>query len=421
MTIRTLALANLKRRRSKTVLMSVGIAIGIGTAVALLTLSTLIRQEIGAQLDQFGANIVVLPKSDSLSLSYGGISISNVSFDAQQLSEEDAKQILEIPYRARLSVIAPKLLGGIQIDGRQVLLAGVDFDSELRLKRWWQIIGRRPSGEGEVLIGFNVARAMGIVEDDGAAPAQDSHDEMHSPDVSGVAAPASSTRPAPRLLRDRLHLDGSEYAVAGVIAPTAGPEDGMIFASLPAAQALLRQPGRLSLIEVSALCKDCPVGDIVAQIAAQLPHARATAVQQSVQAREQAVAQLARFSAAVSGVVLAVAALLVFTTMTGAVLERTKEIGVLRALGFRRAHIVRGLMIEICVVSVLGGLIGWALGTASAWTSLPYFAETPMPFEPRWMMAPAALGGALLVGILSSLRPIVRAARLDPVEAVRYA
>lgn len=411
MTIRTLALANLKRRRSKTILMSLGIAIGIGTAVALLTLSTLIRQEIGAQLDQFGANIVVLPKSDHLSLSYGGIAVSNVSFDAQQLGEEDAKRILNIPYRARLSVIAPKLLGGIEVDGRQVLLCGVDFDSELRLKRWWQIIGRRPSADGEILLGFNVARAMGIVSDDGgAAPA------AHS--AHGTKRPS---QPTPHLLRDRLQLGESEYVVAGVIAATAGPEDGMVFASLPVAQALLRQPGRLSLIEVSALCKDCPVEDIVAQISAQLPHARATAVQQSVRAREQAVTQLARFSGAVSAVVLAVAALLVFTTMTGAVLERTKEIGVLRALGFRRWHIARGLLIEVCVVSLLGGLIGWALGTTSAWTSLPYFSETLITFEPRWAMAPLALGGALLVGVLSSLRPIVRAAKLDPVEAVRYA
>ena len=144
-------------------------------------------------------------------------------------------------------------------------------------------------------------------------------------------------------------------------------------------------------------------------------------MQQSVRAREQAVTQLARFSAAVSAVVLAVAALLVFTTMTGAVMERTKEIGVLRALGFRRWHIARGLLIEVCVVSLLGGLIGWAVGTTSAWTSLPYFSERPLAFEPRWAMAPLALGGALLVGVLSSLRPIARAARLDPVEAVRYA
>lgn len=420
MTIRSLALANLKRRRSKTILMSLGITIGIGTAVALLTLSTLIRREIGAQLDQFGANIVVLPKSDSLSLNYGGVAISNVSFDAQQLSDEDARRILKIPYRARLSVIAPKLLGGVQVDGRQILVCGVDFDSELRLKRWWQIIGRRPAGKNEVLIGFNAARAMGIVNDDGAPSAHNSVQSTHAAHLGGVAIPASSGKPQ-GLLRDRLQLGGSEYVVAGVIGSTAGPEDGMVFTSLAVAQALLRQPGRLSLIEVSALCKDCPVGDIVAQISAELPNTRATAVQQSVRAREQAVAQLTRFSVAVSAVVLVVAALLIFTTMTGAVLERTKEIGVLRALGFRRSHIAQGLLIEVCVVSLLGGLIGWGLGTASAWTTLPYFAETPTAFEPRWAMAPAALAGALLVGFLSSLRPIVRAAALDPVEAVRYA
>ena len=51
-----------------------------------------------------------------------------------------------------------------------------------------------------------------------------------------------------------------------VIAPTGGPEDRMIFGSLAHVQALLNKPDQLSLIEVSALCKDCPIGDIVAQI-----------------------------------------------------------------------------------------------------------------------------------------------------------
>ena len=58
MRISTIAFANLKRRKGKAVFLTVGIAIGIGTAVALLSLSSSIKEEIGSQLDRFGANIV---------------------------------------------------------------------------------------------------------------------------------------------------------------------------------------------------------------------------------------------------------------------------------------------------------------------------------------------------------------------------
>ncbi|MEX0776511.1 MAG: FtsX-like permease family protein [Phycisphaeraceae bacterium] len=412
MRIRTLAIANLKRRKGKAAFLAAGIALGIGTVVALLGLSGSIRREIGTQLDQFGANIVVVPKSDSLALNYGGVSVSSVALDVQDLTGADARDIRDIPYGNRLSVVAPKLLGSVEIEGRRVLLAGVDFASELQLKRWWRITGDAPQAEHEVLVGYEVAVALGLVQDAAPAAAHQGHGAHASP-------PGAAHDAGLELRRDRLDIAGAQYRVSGVIAPTAGPEDRMIFASLPHVQALLGKPDQLSLIEISALCKDCPVGDIVAQISTRVPHAKASAVQQTVRAREQAVDRLARFSAAVSGVVLAIGALLIFTTMTGAVMERTREIGVLRALGFRKRHIVVGLMIEVGLISLLGGLVGWGAGTLTSWAALPWFAQTDsaMEFHP-WLM-PAALGAALLIGVASSLYPIFRAARLDPTQALR--
>jgi putative ABC transport system permease protein len=73
--ISTLAFANLNRRKGKAIFLTVGIAIGVGTIVALLSLSNSIQEEIGAQLDRFGANIVIVPQSNSLALDYGGVSV----------------------------------------------------------------------------------------------------------------------------------------------------------------------------------------------------------------------------------------------------------------------------------------------------------------------------------------------------------
>jgi putative ABC transport system permease protein len=414
MRIRTIAFANLKRRKGKAVFLTIGIAIGVGTAVALLSLSSSIKEEIGSQLDRFGANIVVVPQSNSLSLDYGGVSVSSVSFDVKQLTNADAESVLDIPYRNRISVVSPKLLGAVKVEGRDVLVAGVDFDSELTLKRWWHIAGRKPEKEQDVLVGYEAARSMSLIEAVTSTQAQSEHAAHLGSHQNG------EDQFQFRIVRDHLQIGGSEHQVAGVIAQTGGPEDQMIFGSLAHVQSLLSKPDQLSLIEVSALCKDCPIGDIVSQISDRLPQAKVSAIQQSVRARSDTVERLTRFSAVVAAVVLAIGALMIFTTMMGSVIERTKEIGVLRAIGFRKEHIIKGLMIEVSVISMLGGVLGWGVGVLASRLALPYFAENRVVFEFQPLLAFAAVAAGLIIGTLSSFYPIVRASRLDPSEAVRY-
>src|SRR5262249_23185853 len=152
---------------------------GIGTAVALLTLSSSLKDEIGSQLDRFGANIVVVPQSNSLSLDYGGLSVSSVSFDVKQLRNEDAHSVIDIPYKDRISIVSPKLLGAVLVEDKNVLLAGVDFDSELTLKRWWHIAGSKPESDQELLVGYEVARALSLIESTSSSAQHDSHNGFH--------------------------------------------------------------------------------------------------------------------------------------------------------------------------------------------------------------------------------------------------
>jgi putative ABC transport system permease protein len=416
MRVSTIAFANLKRRKGKTAFVVVGMAIGIGTAVALLSLSGSIKEEIGMQLDQFGANIVVVPQSNSLALDYGGINVSGVSFDVHQLRNEDARSILEIPYSNRLSIIAPKLLGAVRIDGREVLLAGVDFESEMKLKRWWNIVGETPDKDTDVVLGYEVARTLSLIDPRSNA---ESAPEAGMASTHKMSHPDNAITESFTINRRSVHIGEMEHRVAGVLMPTGGREDRMVFGALGHVQSLLGKPDQLSLIEVSALCTNCPVEDIVAQISERLPQAKVSAIQQSVRARVDTVDRLTRFSAVVSAVVLAVGALMIFTTMMGSVIERNKEIGVMRALGFRKSHIVKGLMIEVSVISVIGGLLGWAGGLGASRAVLPYFSETGIGLRVDPLLALLSLAAALCIGALSSVYPAIRASRLDPAESVR--
>lgn len=430
MRISTIAWANLRRRKGRAALLVAGIAIGIATAVALLSLSRSIGEEIGQQLDQYGANIVVVPKSDQLALDYGGVALAGVSFDVRPLTDDDARGIRDIPYANRLAVVAPKLLGAAETGGRQVVVAGVDFESEFALKRWWRVVGEKPSASTDLLVGHDAALALGLIEpsaEDTSRPVVPASANTVDASSRGTmtaaehAAHAAHGRPRHfRVTRDRLTLSGREYRVAGVLAPTGGRDDTFVFGSLAEVQSLLAKPSQLSLVEVSALCKDCPVEDIVGQIATRLPGAKVSALQQAVRARAETVERLTRFAGAVSAVVLLIGALMIFTTMTGAVAERTKEIGVMRAVGFRRSHIVKEMMLEVAALSLAGGALGWAAGAAASGLLMPYFTQTGPGFEFDPALAAYALAAALAVGALSSLYPTLRASRLDPSEAVRH-
>lgn len=391
-------------------LLGAAIAIGIGTVVALLSLGASLQEEIGEQLDRFGANILVVPKSASLALDYGGVSVPGVTFDLHQLKNADVDRIREIPYRSRLSVIAPKLLSSAEVEGRPVLLAGVDFTNELKLRRWWNITGQRPSGDDDVLVGYEVARSLSLIRPESKSAAEGTPAGTHH----DSAEPQQFT-----IVRQDVLINKHAHHVAGVLAPTGGPEDRMIFGSLAHVQGLVNKPDQLSLIEVSALCKGCPVEDIVAQIRSKLPGANVTAIQQAVKARTELVSRLARFSAVLSIVVLIIGGLLIFTTMMGSVFERTREIGVLRAIGFRRTHIMKGLILEIVAISLAGGIFGWISGLAASWVALPYFSDGGIGQELHLRLLFLAVAAALAIGTLSSIYPAMRASRLDPSEAVR--
>jgi putative ABC transport system permease protein len=384
MKLHNISINNLKRRKAKMAFLTIGLTVGIATIVTLVTLTRSMSSDIEQKMDEFGANILVTPQSNGLAMNYGGISLGGVSFDQREIKESDLAKIKTITNHKNISAISPKVLGGIKVGTRDVLLVGVNFDSELKMKQWWKVFGQTPQKADELLLGSDAAKVLNV-----------------------------STG-------DPLELKGEKFIVAGILDQTGSQDDSLVFAALPKAQKILGKEGKITLAEVAALCSGCPIGDMVIQIAEKIPDAKVSAIQQVVEGRLKALDQFKRFSYAMAGVVVFIGSLIVFVTMMGSVNERTTEIGVFRAIGFRKSHIMRIILLEAALVSLLAGFLGYAAGMGGAKLALPLMAESKSAHL-IWdtTIAFGSVGLALTLGLLASLYPALHASRMDPAEALR--
>lgn len=374
---------NLKRRKGKVMFLVVGLGLGIATIVTLLSITESMTRDIEDRLDRFGANIVMVPKSENLTLSYGGIAVGGVNYAVHEFAEKDLAGIREIENRENLGAVAPKVLGAVQVMGRQVLLMGVDFAVELPLKTWWHLEGAAPKATGDLLVGAEAAAALDLA------------------------------------LGNTVPLGDQTFTVTAILQPTGAAEDGMLIADLHAAQEVLGKKGVISLVEIAAFCRDCPISELVLQLGEKFPGAKVTALRQAVLAKMQSVEMFKAFSYGIAGLVIFIGSLLVFVTMMGAVNERTREIGIFRAIGFRRGHVMQIILLEAIIVGFFGGFLGFVGGNLIAWSVLPLVIPKGVFAGVNLSLGALAILLSIALSLLASLYPARKGSSLDPSEALR--
>src|SRR3990172_459465 len=292
MTIYSISIKSLLRKKSKTFFLIFGLVLAVSSVVSLLVLSTEMSANISKDLDEYGANIIITPKSDELSLSYSGISLGDVTYNHESLTENDIKKIGRIKNNKNISVISPKLLTIERIDSNLVMIVGVVFSEEIRLKKWWKFTGRAPKELDEAMIGSEVVEKLGL----------------------GI--------------NDKIKIKDEEFSVAGILQPTGSQDDELVFVDIHVAQELFNMKENISLIELAALCYDCPIEEIVRQTSEQLPNARVSAIRQSIDTKMAAVHQFENFSIGISAVILFISLLILFTNVNSSISDRIRELGV---------------------------------------------------------------------------------------------
>lgn len=369
MTFSSIALRSLRRRPVRTTLTLAGIALGIAAVVALVGVAQGFEKGWDTGMEARGTDIVVNNMSTSL---------VPTPFPA-----EARDRIAGLPHIEATSSLLVQPMGVenaalILVSGRE--WGGYEWEN-LKL-----ISGRLPKDaeERSVVLGRTAAEMLG------------------------------------KKVGDPIQIETEELTVSGIVDGGALVENGSIILSLPLLQSITGNEGRVNIIDIrtKAGTTEEQTKELIGEINRLIPEARAMAA-----GGHMANSQGFRFIKAMSWGTSILAVLVgifgVMNTMLMTVFERTQEICILLALGWRRVRIVALILWESALLGLLGGIAGVLLGIAGVkiLASLPAIRGLLEPdLSPGLFAISVAI--AILVGVLSGLYPAWRSSRLNPGAAL---
>ncbi|MCB1955417.1 MAG: ABC transporter permease [Rhodocyclaceae bacterium] len=226
-------------------------------------------------------------------------------------------------------------------------------------------------------------------------------------------------------LGERIRIAGERFRVIGVMEPKGqflGTDlDDSVFIPASRSLAMLNREG---LMEINlAYQQGLAAAGMADAVRARLSerHGREdftiTTQEDMLRSLSKILDVLTTAVAALGGISLLVGGVGIVTIMTIAVAERTAEIGLLVALGARRATILALFLAEAVLLSTLGGLLGLAIGGGMA--TVARIAAPALPVAAPWRYVVVAFAVSILIGLVAGVLPARRAAQLDPVDALR--
>ena len=418
----------LRHQWGKMILIAFTIALGASLATGMLNVMFDVGDKVNQELKTYGANIVVKPKDSSLLTDIYDVG-DGEQLGISYLNEEDLPKLKTIFWAFNIVDFTPFLNADVTLsDGSSVRAVGTWFNHHLSL----------PTGE-ELDAGVASMRSWWDIM------AGNWLDEKEPRSASSVMAGTLLAQQEGWEVGDEITLTGmageQQVTIAGIF-DAGGDEDMQIFAPLDLVQTLTDREGKVESVEVSALTTPdnelakraarnpaaltsrdyetwyCTayVSAICYQIQEAIPGASAMAVRQVADSEGAILDKTQLLMILITGLSLLGSALGISNLVTASVMERSKEIGLLKAIGARDRSITGVIMVEILITALIGGILGYFLGFGFA----QLIGQTVFgsAIEMKLIVIPVVAGLIALVTLAGSLPAIRMVLRLRPAEVL---
>jgi len=413
-----LSLNNLSHRGLRSWLTIFGIVIGVAAVVAILSTGSGMQQAISTQLGSLGADIITVSPGFSRAFGMGFVS-GERQFMTRERQTTTGQNLTDKDIQMIKSVSGVKFVNGI-VSGRadvtylaetaSVSVEGVDplawaemITSELESGRYLT-----PGDGNVVVIGYRIANEM---------------------------------FKQPLTINTQISVEGKSFKVVGILKESgggfgSGGTDNTIFMPTSAARTVIENMNTNQFSSISIKVTDADsVDEIIESIEQKLMLSRhvtnstkdftITSPQSMQETISSVTGTMNLFLSGIAAISLLVGAIGIANTMFMSVMERTRQIGTLKALGTTNSEIMKLFLFESAMIGFIGGLIGVLLGfVASGIISelgirmMGGIGTSVTVITPQLILF--AIGFSVFIGMISGLLPARRAANLQPVEALRY-
>ena len=414
------------RQKSKMIMIAITIALGASLATAMLNIMFDVGDKMNQELKTYGANITVVPKASSV---LNGLYEMDEEDSSAYLKEEELGKIKTIFWAFNIVDFSPFVNTTATLNGKPVKTVGTWYNHHLAL----------PTGE-ELDAGVTSLRSWWDIKDGKWIDEQNTDSDKVAM-VGTVLAEREGVKAGDSITLSTSH--GSETLTVSGIFDAGGDEDEQIYTTLAVAQRLSSKAGQLDSIEVSALttpdnelavkaAKEGPasltpkeyetwyctayVSSICYQIQEVITDSVAAPVRQVADSEGNIMEKTELLMILITILSLLGSALGISNLVTASVMERSNEIGLMKAVGARDRQVTGLVLTEIMITAIVGGAVGYLMGYGFAQIIGHTVFNSSIEMKP--MVIPIVAVLIVIVTLIGSIPAIRMMQRLRPAEVL---
>ncbi len=385
------------------------VALGVSALVAVESVVASSEQKVASQMQQLGANILILPEGVTLQDYHAA------DTHGKSLPEEYVTRIT-LAQKVGVEELAPKLSVPAELGDDSIVVTGILPRTEFYKKSAWQSVDLLTIGLGESAVGQKHegcgGRSCQIATSDKTDLSSYANTRIvHELDMDSVLVGADLAKSQEIQEGQAIDILGASFRVAGILPATGTSDDGRVLAHLHRVQELADTGPIVNVIEVMGCCEEAATG-LVGELGELLPNSRVITISQIVQTQVTVNRLMNRLSYAIFAILMAIGGASIASVMFANVAERKRELGTLMALGATPSMVSRMILLKASVLGVGGGICGLALGLIAASVTGPQFLGVATSVSFHAVMIGMIV--ALVVAVAASYPPARKAAHLDP-------